>query len=1000
MKTPNKKSLYPLPLKKLLSLLSLILMVSTAMSQTHFTLAFSGNGQDHMNINVISATIGENKLQAGDEIAAFDGNICCGLVVLTKPIDIYDSNTYATIAASRSDDGQSNGYTAGHTIIYKFWDSSKKEEYSVVTAQYTDPSGNSVPAPTYTINGSAIVKLSATPINHAPVANAGPDQSVDEGSLVTLDGTASSDVDGNTITYRWTAPSGITLSSATSAKPTFTAPEVMTNTNFTFSLVVNDGLLNSVADEVVITVRQVNKPPVANAGPDQTVIEKKSVQLDGSKSSDPDNDALTYLWTAPAGITLSSTTIAKPVFTAPDVTSGTGYTFTLVVNDGKVNSQPDQVVITVVPNQAPTANAGPDQTVLSGQTVTLNGSASSDPENSPLTYVWTAPAGITLSSPSSAKPTFKAPKVSVNTDYTFRLKVNDGELDSPQDEVVIHVHANQLPVANAGSDFSANERSLVTLDGSASFDPEGYPLTYLWTAPAGITLSSATAAKPTFTAPEVDQDTPLKFFLVVNDGLDNSKADSVTVTVKQVAKTPVANAGPDQTVDEGTVVTLDGSKSSDPDNYQLQFVWTAPDGITLSSTTAVNPSFTAPDVKHDTPFTFKLTVNNGSVSSPPDYVTITVKKVNQAPVANAGPDQTAFEGSVITLDGSLSSDPDDDALTYSWTAPAGIVLSSKTAAKPTFTAPMVAGDTYFPFSLVVNDGTANSAKAQMMVTVSQVNKAPVFMSARFYNAFPNQPAEIHLEAYDREKDSVRFSIANLPSYLKLTPKSATTAILSGTFSSQNEGDNVLTVNLSDGNMNSQETINIIVLNQNNTLYVKNPIANISVYKGASPQKIDLTTVFGNNDPATTLTYNISANSNNQVVETSLSGSELTLNFSATNVGSSMISITAGANGKSVQTSFQVEVKLPTTANTYTDSPSVQLYPNPSDGQLHLKFAKTPENPVWAGVYNSSGQLVTKKLLQEQQETINLKGNPSGIYFVKLELSVPRAYKIILTSPEK
>ncbi|MFY9154127.1 MAG: CARDB domain-containing protein [Prolixibacteraceae bacterium] len=90
-----------------------------------------------------------------------------------------------------------------------------------------------------------------------------------------------------------------------------------------------------------------NKAPNAFAGLNQTVDENSLVTLNGSGSSDPDNDALTYLWTAPSGISLSSATAANPTFTAPEVNADQTYTFSLVVNDGKVNSAASTVNITV-----------------------------------------------------------------------------------------------------------------------------------------------------------------------------------------------------------------------------------------------------------------------------------------------------------------------------------------------------------------------------------------------------------------------------------------------------------------------------------------------------------------------------------------------------------------------------------------------------------------------------------------------------------------------------
>jgi hypothetical protein len=130
-----------------------------------------------------------------------------------------------------------------------------------------------------------------------------------------------------------------------------------------------------------------NTPPVANAGPDQTVPLGTQVSLDGSKSADADGDALTYKWSMvskPAGsaAALSDPSAVNPSFVVDK--PGT-YVAQLIVNDGKVDSLPDTVTISTA-NSKPVAEAGPDQTLFVTQTATLDGSKSMDADGDALTY--------------------------------------------------------------------------------------------------------------------------------------------------------------------------------------------------------------------------------------------------------------------------------------------------------------------------------------------------------------------------------------------------------------------------------------------------------------------------------------------------------------------------------------------------------------------------------------------------------------------------------------
>jgi hypothetical protein len=319
---------------------------------------------------------------------------------------------------------------------------------------------------------------------------------------------------------------------------------VTDTTTFTITLVVYDGMDFSARDTVLITVNQVNKKPVADAGPDQAAVnEGDTVTLDGSDSFDPDSDPITFEWRAPLGISLNDSTNTQPTFTAPEVTGDTTYTFTLVVNDGLAYSTRDTVLITVKQvNKIPVADAGPDQLdVDEGDPVALDGSDSFDPDSDPLTFEWRAPIGISLDDSTSTYPAFTAPEVTDTTTFTFTLVVYDGTDYSARDTVLITVNqVNKPPVADAGDDQIVNEGDTVYLDGSDSyFDPGSDPFDgFLWTSPAGITLSSDTVSNPTFKAPEVSDDTTYTFILVVNDGPVDSEPDTVLITVQNEVAVP------------------------------------------------------------------------------------------------------------------------------------------------------------------------------------------------------------------------------------------------------------------------------------------------------------------------------------------------------------------------------------------------------------------------------------------------------------------------------
>lgn len=204
-----------------------------------------------------------------------------------------------------------------------------------------------------------------------------------------------------------------------------------------------------------------NSAPTSNAGAPQTVFEATTVNLDGSNSSDVNNDTLTFSWTQTAGqaVAINNASTATPDFVAPDVQAGAPevLTFRLVVSDGTVNNantNTNTVDITVEENEPPTANAGPDRNVIENTQVTLNATASSDPNSiDTLSFAWNQTGGVAvgLNNPDTAQPTFTAPDVAPgnNEVLTFEVAVSDG-VNNDTDSVSITVVEGQTMVTISG----------------------------------------------------------------------------------------------------------------------------------------------------------------------------------------------------------------------------------------------------------------------------------------------------------------------------------------------------------------------------------------------------------------------------------------------------------------------------------------------------------------------------------------------------------------------
>ncbi|MCJ8500056.1 PKD domain-containing protein [Desulfatitalea alkaliphila] len=483
-----------------------------------------------------------------------------------------------------------------------------------------------------------------------------------------------------------------------------------------------------------------NLPPVADAGPDQTVDEAEWVTLSGLNSHDPDDGIADFRWRQIQGptVALSDPNDAEPHFQSPDVSvNGASLVFELTVTDHSGAKAMDTCIVNVIwVNVPPTAQAGADQTVYTGDRVVLDGTNSVDPDDGIAGYFWTQTGGptVALSDPQAAQPYFDAPDAGMNgTSLRFELTVVDhGGLQASDDCVVTVAWVNQRPTADAGPDQQVPEGAEVILDGSNSIDPDDGIATYRWRQVGGspVTLTNAGGARAAFVAPFVaPEGATLVFQLTVTDHEGLQHDDQCMVNVLWENRPPVASAGGDQTVDEGSWVQLDGSGSSDPDDGIAAYQWSQASGpkVALSDARDARPSFKAPDVGPEgASLGFTLTVTDYSGLKNSDTCVVNVSWLNQPPLADAGGDHLALVGDTVTLDGSASRDNDDGIATYRWGQVSGppVALSAGNQAVATFTVPETAADSVLVFELTVTDHGGLQGTDRSTVDVPYAAGAP------------------------------------------------------------------------------------------------------------------------------------------------------------------------------------------------------------------------------------------------------------------------------------
>ena len=527
-----------------------------------------------------------------------------------------------------------------------------------------------------------------TTTNQAPIARAGNDATI-SGSSTTLNGTASTDADGSILKYQWTQVSGPNTASIASVNGSSTGVSGLVQGTYYFRLTIWDNKYEPSTDDVVITVTAAttttNQAPIARAGNDATVS-GTTTTLNGTASTDADGSIIKYQWTQVSGPNTASIASVNGSSTGVSgLVQGTYY-FRLTIWDNKYEPSTDDVVITVnavtTGNQAPVARAGNDASItLPTNSVTLNGSGSSDADGSIIKFQWNQVSGPSTSSIASVNGSSTSVSGLVQGTYYFRLTIWDNKYEPSTDDVVIEVKAattatppstsNVTPVSKAGNDLSITlPTSSVNLSGAGSYDPDGTLNAYEWrkvSGPAGGTITSAKTASTSVTG--LTQGT-YTFALRVWDNLWlPSSDDLITITVNAApapAPAPTGNSAPVSKAGNDVVltlptnwVTLNGSGSYDPDGSIIKYEWrkeSGPASYQLTNINAANPVLS--HLESGT-YTFVLRIWDNQWEPSEDKVVITVN-------ATATAATSAFsvtEGTTAIVEEPLSVSP-NPAVSY------------------------------------------------------------------------------------------------------------------------------------------------------------------------------------------------------------------------------------------------------------------------------------------------------------------------------------------------
>jgi hypothetical protein len=464
---------------------------------------------------------------------------------------------------------------------------------------------------------------------------------------------------------------------------------------YDFHLRVTDPVGKS--DQIPFKVTVIDRTdPKADAGYDVIGYEDRPIIFQADGCSDNDRIA-NYTWSIDEGnrtTTLFGECVSH-IFSEPGF-----YSAVLKVTDPVGLWDTDSVLITILDDTNPIARAGDDSFVNEDTLVFFDASESTD-NVMIVNWTWTIyeKGGHTTLFGPIQQYNFTEPG-----DYLVDLIVSDEIGLTGEDELVVHVIDVTRPVAIAGMNLTVNEDTIVTLNGSSSYD-NGPITNYTWSIYDNTDpiLLYGPVVKYLFLTPG-----KYEIWLGVIDASGMSDLDHIFVEVIDTTP-PVAEAGPDITIDQEERVYFNGSLSSDNVRVVV-YIWTFNDGPMEMKLYGISPVY---NFRHPGTYTVRLNVSDGRRMSDDDFNTVTVTDT-EAPVAYAGKDIEIKQGDRAILNADGSSD-NVGIVNYSWAFTVGrdtIVLYGDVT-EYRFDK---AGS--FQVVLTVTDAAGNSASDTVTINVS------------------------------------------------------------------------------------------------------------------------------------------------------------------------------------------------------------------------------------------------------------------------------------------